>query len=218
MKFLAIWGVVVLMAACAAAGITDPSCRGILHGVATNAENEPVPGIRLVLWPIAVDPDYVRPTTTSNEVGAYWFEHVCAGLFTVLVDDERAGYPPGIWSYLLGHKHEAKVTPEHLRVELPVIAPPKAGLLKVVARSSRTNKAVPTLQIMLKTSKVKMYDWITIRNESSEPLLLPANTDLLCRVVAGGYREWREGRKRGKQVRLAPEGQTTLNVELEPLR
>ena len=61
MKFLAILGVVVLMAACAAAGITDPSCSGILHGVATNQENEPVPGIRLVLWPIAVDPDYVRP-------------------------------------------------------------------------------------------------------------------------------------------------------------
>lgn len=218
MKFLAIFGVVVLMAACAAAGITDPSCSAILHGVATNAENEPVPGIRLVLWPIAVDPDYVRPTTTSNEVGAYWFEHVCAGLFTVLVDDERAGYPPGIWSYLLGHKHEAKVTPEHRRIELPVIVPPKAGLLKVVARNSRTDKAVLTLQIMLKTSKVKMYDWITIRNESSEPLLLPANTDLLCRVFAGGYREWREGRKRGKQIRLAPEGQTTLNVELEPLR
>jgi len=218
MKLLAIVAVVILMATSAPAGITDPTCSGILHGVAKNVENQPVPGIRLVLWPIGADPDDALPTATSNEVGAYSFGHVCAGRFTLLVDDERAGYRPKVWSYLLGYKREAKVVTEHVRIELPVIVPPKAGLMKVVARNNRTDKTVPTLQIMLKTSKVKMYDWITIRNESSEPLLLPANTDLLCRVFAGGYREWREGRKRGKQVRLAPEGQTTLNVELEPLR
>ena len=218
MKFLAIVGVVVLMAANAPAGITDPSCRGILHGVATNAEDQPVPGIRLVLWPIGVDLDYVLPTTTSNQAGAYSFEHVCAGRFTVLVDDERVGYPPTIWSYLLGYKHEAKVTSLHLQIELPVVVPPKAALLNVVARDSRTNATVPTVQIMLRTSKVKMYDWITARNDSSVPLLLPANTDLLCRVLAGGYREWQEGRKRGKQIRLAPEAHITLNVELERLR
>jgi len=133
MKFLAIVGVVILMAASVLAGITDPSCSGILHGVARNAENQPVPGIRLVLWPIGVDLDYVLPTATSNEAGTYSFEHVCAGQFTVLVDDERAGYPPKIWSYLLGYKREAKVTTEHLRIELPVVVPPKAALLEVVA-------------------------------------------------------------------------------------
>jgi hypothetical protein len=218
MKLLAIVWVVVLMAASAPAEITDPSCSGTLHGVAENAEHQPVPGIRLVLRPIGVDLDYILPTTTSNEAGAYSFEHVCAGRFSVLVDDERAGYPPEIWSYLLGYKHEAKVTPAHLRIELPVVVPPKAALLKVVARNARTNAAVPTLQIMFKTSKVRMFDWVTIRNDSSEPLLLPANTDLLCRVFAGGYREWQEGRKRGKQIRLAPNGHTILNVELEPLR
>jgi hypothetical protein len=218
MNFLAIVGVVVVMAASAPAGITDPSCSGILHGIAKNAEDQPVPGIRLVLWPIGIDLDYVLPTATSNQAGAYSFEHVCAGRFTVLVDDERAGYPPKLWSYLLGYKREAKVTTEHLRVELPVVVPPKAALLDVVARDSRTNATVPTVQIMLRTSKVKMYDWITTRNDSGVPLLLPANTDLLCRVLAGGYREWQEGKKKGKQIRLTSEGHMTLNVELKPLR
>ena len=218
MNFLAMVGVVVVMAASAPAGITDPSCSGILHGIAKNAEDQPVPGIRLVLWPVGVDLDYVLPTATSNEAGAYSFEHVCAGRFTVLVDDERAGYPPKIWSYLLGYKREAKVTTEHLRVELPVVVPPKAALLDVVARDSRTNATVPTVQIMLRTSKVKMYDWSTTRNDSGVPLLLPANTDLLCRVLAGGYREWQEGKKKGKQIRLTSEGHMTLNVELKPLR
>jgi hypothetical protein len=218
MNFLAIVGVVVVMAASAPAGITDPSCSGILHGIAKNAEDQPVPGIRLVLWPIGIDLDYVLPTATSNQAGAYSFEHVCAGRFTVLVDDERAGYPPKLWSYLLGYKREAKVTTEHLRVELPVVVPPKAALLDVVARDSRTNATVPTVQIMLRTSKVKMYDWITTRNDSGVPLLLPANTDLLCRVLSGGYREWQEGKKKGKQIRLTSEGHMTLNVELKPLR
>ena len=131
MNFLAIVGVVVVMAASAPAGITDPSCSGILHGIAKNAEDQPVPGIRLVLWPIGIDLDYVLPTATSNQAGAYSFEHVCAGRFTVLVDDERAGYPPKLWSYLLGYKREAKVTTPRLRIELPVVVPPKAALLTV---------------------------------------------------------------------------------------
>jgi hypothetical protein len=135
-----------------------------------------------------------------------------------VVDDEQAGYPQEIWSYLLGYKHEAELTPEHLRIELPVVVPPKAASLDVVARNSRTNAAVPTLRIKLKTSKVKIYDWITINHNSSEPLLVPANTDLLCRVAADGYREWQGGTKGGKPIRLAPEGHITLNVELEPLR
>jgi len=198
--------------------ITDSTCNGILHGVASDAANQPVPGIQLMLWPIGIDVDYILPTTTTNEAGEYWFEHVCAGRFTVVVDDERAGYPPEIWSYLLGYKHEAELTPEHLQIDLPVAVPPKAASLNVVARNSRTNAAIPTLQIMLRTSKIKNYGWITINHDSSEQLLVPGNTDLLFRVGAGGYREWQGGRKRGKEIRLAPEGHMTLNVELEPLR
>ena len=221
MRHLAVVVVVLLMAPMAAASapakITDPSCSGILHGVAANAENQTVPGIQLMLWPIGGDLGYILPTTTTNEAGAYWFEHVCAGRFTVVVNDERAGYPQEIWSYLLGYKHEVEVTPEHLRIEIPVVVPPKAALLDVVARNGRTNAAVPTLQIKLKTSKVKIYDWITINYNSSEPLLVPANTDLLCRVVADGYREWQGGTKGGQTIRLAAEGHITLNVELEPL-
>jgi hypothetical protein len=218
MKLLAMLCALLLISGRSRAEITDPSCSGVLHGIAENTEHQPVPSIRLVLRPIGIDLDYILPTTTSNEAGAYSFEHVCAGRFTVLVDDERAGYPPEIWSYLLGYKHEAKVTSSHVRIELPVVVPPKAALLKIVARNRRTNVSIPTLQIMLRTSKVKMYDWITMKNESSQPLLLPANTDLLCRVLARGYREWEEGRKKGKQIRLAPSGHITFDVQLEPER
>ncbi len=207
-----------LLAASASAMITDPTCSGILHGVASNVTNQPVPGIRLMLWPIRIDLDYILPTTTTNEVGEYWFEHVCEGRFTVVVDDERTGYPPAIWSFLLGKRLEAELTPEHLRIELPVVVPPKTASLDVIVRDSRTNAAVPGPRVMLRASKVKMHDWITINRGLGEPVLLPANTDLLCRVVAKGYREWQGGKKRGKQIRLGPEAHLTLNVELEPLR
>jgi hypothetical protein len=217
MKALAALVGMALLTASASAMITDPTCSGILHGVASNVTSQPVPGIRLTLWPIGVDLGYILPTTTTNE-GEYWFEHVCEGRFTVVVDDEQTGYPPAYWSDLLGYKHEARLTPENPRIELPVAVPPKAASLKVIARNSRTNAAVPTLRVMLRTSKVKMYDWVTINHDPREPLLLPANTDLLCRVVAKGYREWQGGRKRGEQIRLGPESHLTLNVELEPLR
>jgi hypothetical protein len=215
---LAILCALLLISSSAPAAITEASCTGVLHGIAENGEHQAVPGIRLVLWPIGVDLGYILPTTRSHEMGAYAFEHVCAGRFTVLVDDERAGYPPEIWSYLLGYKHEAKVTASPVRIELPVVVPPKAALLKIVARNKRTDVAIPTLQIKLRTSTVKMQDWITIKNELSEPLLLPANTDLLCRIVAVGYREWQEGGKKGKKIRLAPNGHITFDVQLEPLR
>jgi len=61
-----------------------------------------------------------------------------------------------------------------------------------------------------------MYDWITITQHTSAALLIPANTDLLCRVSAQGYREWQGGKKKSKPIRLAPEDRGTLEVELQP--
>jgi hypothetical protein len=56
----------------------------------------------------------------------------------------------------LGYKREAELTPEHLRIELPVVVPPKAASLDVIARNSRTSAAVSALQIKLETSRVKI--------------------------------------------------------------
>jgi len=200
------------------ATITDPSCKGVLHGTAVSEDGRPVAGIRLVLEPLGVDLGIFVPTTRTSEVGEYRFENVCAGRFTVLVDDERAGYPPSYLIEWMAKNPEVNLTSEHVEAELLVHVPAKAASLSVIARNSRTNVEVPSLQIMLKPAKFKMYDWITINHHSSEPLLIPADTDLLCRVVAAGYREWQGGKKRGKQIRLASERLLTLEVELEPLR
>ena len=201
------------------ANITDPNCGGVVHGTAVDGDGRGVAAIRLLLDPLGVDLGYLLPTTRTNESGEYRFENVCAGRFTVLVDDERAGYPPSYFMELVASS-EVKLTAEHLDAELLVHVPAKAAFLKVIAHNSRTNVTVPSLslQVMLKTSKPKMYDWITIDHLSSDPLLIPANTDLLCRVRAAGYHEWQEGKKKGKQIRIASESLLNLDVELEPLR
>jgi hypothetical protein len=201
----------------AQAQITDPSCGGILHGIASNSANQPVPSIQLMLWPIGVDLGYVLPHITTSASGEFWFEHVCVGRFTVVVEDEKAGFPPSIWSYVLGNKLEARLTSDRLRIELPVLVPQKASSLNFVVRDSRTKDKIRTLHVELRTSKVKMHDWITFNHDSSQPLLVPANTDLLCRVGAVGYKEWQGEKNAGHPFRLGPEAQLTLDVELEPM-
>ena len=59
---------------------------------------------------------------------------------------------------------------------------------------------------------------MTILHISNEPLLIPSNTDLICRVAAEGYREWLEGKKKGKHIRLLAGSRMILTVELQPLR
>lgn len=216
MKTLLAVASMVLIATSAFAQITDPTCSGVLRGVASNSKNEPVPGIRVMLWPLGVDLGYVLPRTTTTEAGEYSFERVCTGRFTVVVDDEAAGYPPSIWSYLLGNRAEVVLTPEHLNMELPVKVPPKAASLNFVVHDSRTKAAIRTLQVKLRTSKIEIYDWVTINHDSSGALLVPANTDLLCRVGADGYTEWHTD-KAGTPIRLGPEAHLTLTVELKPI-
>lgn len=215
MKPLAIIVMALLIATSATAMITDPSCGGGLHGIASNSANQPVTGIQVVLWPVGVDLDYILPRTTTSAIGEYWFEHVCAGRFTAVVDDEAAGYPPSFWSYFLDNAQDVEITGEVLQVELPVIVPEKAASVTIVARDRLTNEPIHVIEIRLLASKASS---ITLNHNTSEPLLLPANTDISCRLVADGYREWPDNKRGAKHLRLAPADHMTLNVELEPSR
>jgi hypothetical protein len=195
--------------------ITNPSCGGVLHGIASDSANQPVSGIQVVLEPVGVDLSYILPRTTTSNIGEYWFKHVCAGRFAVVVDDEAAGYPPSFWSYFLDDAQEVKITAEALQVELPVIVPEKAASVTIVARDRHTNETIDVMEIRLSTSKASS---ITLNYNSNEPLLLPANTDIFCRVVVDGYREWPDNNRGARHLRLSPVDHTTLNVELERSR
>jgi hypothetical protein len=75
--------------------------------------------------------------------------------FTVVVDDEAAGYPPSIWSYLLGSRTEVVLTLEHLNMELPVAVLPKAAPLKFVIHDNRKNTSIRNIQVKLMTANVR---------------------------------------------------------------
>lgn len=195
--------------------ITDPSCGGVLHGIASDSANQPVSGIQVMLEPVDVDLGYILPRTTTSNIGEYRFNHVCEGRFAVVVDDEAAGYPPGFWSYFVDNVRVVEITAEDLQVELPVTVPEKAASVTIVARDRHTNAAIHVLEISLSTSKASR---ITLNHDSSEPLLLPANIDISCRLVADGYQQWPDNTRVAKHLRLAPSDHTTVNVELEPIR
>src|SRR5579863_3066767 len=89
-----------------AAGVTHPSCKGVIHGIASDDRGQPVAGIRLTLDPLGVDLGYMLPDTQTNGAGEYRFEHVCPGRFTVLVDDEWGGYVPFYFARIVAENAE----------------------------------------------------------------------------------------------------------------
>jgi hypothetical protein len=217
MKILAVIAVLALTAVAASANITDPKCNGVVHGVALNEDSQPVPRVGLMLLPLGVDLAYVLPTTTTNEAGLYRFENVCPGRFTVVVEDERAGYPSYVWAaYFLSETklQEVVLVPGGAEVELPVPVPPKAGVLDLRVRNRRTGDEITNVQVILKPQHSN-HDWITF-NSDAGMLLVPSNTDLLLRLKSDGFRQWKEAANKGTPIRLQPSAHLTVEAELEP--
>lgn len=51
---------------------------------------------------------------------------------------------------------------------------------------------------------------------STEPVLVPSDTDVLLHVTSQGFHEWNQSVGKGKPMRLPPGERLTLDVELEP--
>jgi hypothetical protein len=219
MKVLGVILALALTVATASANITDPKCNGVIHGVALNQDGQPVRRIQLMLLPMEVDVNYILPRAITNEMGAYRFENVCSGRFTVVVDDEQAGYPSFIWAadFLDGPKsmpQEVSIVPGGAEVELAVAVSSKAGVLDLRVRNRRTGREIKNVQVMLR-SKRSNRDWIAF-NSDDRNVLAPSNTELLLRVKADGFREWQEAAGEGKPIRLRPGAHLKVKAQLEP--
>lgn len=201
-----------------AASVTDPSCHGILYGVAVDANQKPASGVKLALDPLGMSLSYPLPTAVTDNVGAYRFEHLCAGRFTVLVDLEKEGYPPSIWTYILGKTGEVKLTAQRPTAELRVFLPPKAATLDVIVINSRNRKPITKYGVMLKVAGIPGRDWVTflVEHGDSRAIALPSDTDLFCRISSSGFLVWPEGSRKGKFIRLEAGTRTILTVDLEP--
>jgi hypothetical protein len=94
--------------------LQDPTCKGIVRGTVLGQDGRPVKGIGVVLDPLGVDLGVILPHTKTDQQGKYHFEQVCVGRFSVLVQDDEAGYPlsSSYWyQFLCGHQApEVKIT------------------------------------------------------------------------------------------------------------
>jgi len=208
----------ILITSSALANITGDNCKSILKGMAMNEQRQAIAGVTLVLYPIGVDLGYVLPTTKTDEHGAYHFDHVCEGRFTVLVQDERAGYAMPLWYFLLGKYHEVKLTSDPQTAEVQVDVPPKGAFLQVRVRNRDTKEALVTAIVMFKFLNHHNFDWMKFNHHVGDPIVLPSNTELLCRVSAKGFRVWKDRSRNGKAIKLAPETRRTLEADIEPDR
>ena len=167
----------------------------------------------------------VLPRTETDQRGEYRFEHACPCRYTVLAEDEKAGYPyasPYLNMFLYGRRiAEVKITAKKPEAELCVNLPPKPGHLQLRLINSQTKARIVKACVKLRISKRR---WIETRCDDSIPcdakphFLIPPDQDVLLHVTSDGFREWHESAGRGKLIHVASGNVVTLDVELDPIQ
>ncbi|HEV2304810.1 MAG TPA: carboxypeptidase-like regulatory domain-containing protein [Candidatus Acidoferrales bacterium] len=124
-KSIVILAVVVLASGSAHAqrAIQSPRCKGVIHGIVSDQQGRPVPGISVTLSPVGVDLSVLLPKTEANQSGEYRFTHVCPGRYTVLPDGLTFVLPRD--STLLSGRRapEAKLSDKNTTADIPVKLP-----------------------------------------------------------------------------------------------
>src|SRR5215475_4676486 len=73
--------------------IQRPTCIGVIRGLVFDRSGDRVSGIVVQAWPLGVGVSGSLPSVETDKEGSYYFEHVCAGRYSVVVKDQKAGYP-----------------------------------------------------------------------------------------------------------------------------
>jgi hypothetical protein len=220
--------IVALLFAFSASGqrhIQGPECKGVVHGVVLGQNGEPVSGLDVKLDPLGVGLSYVLPHMKTNQRGEYRFEQLCDGRYSVFVSDRDAGYPFSssyINQFLYGGRiPEVKINDAHLDEELTVNVPSmKPAQLQVRITDGKTKTKIEEAEIHLAVNRKR---WLSYNCHEFSPcdskpfLLLPPGQDVLIRVTANGFREWKNGPKRGKIVHALSEELVTIDVTLDPI-
>ena len=81
---------------------------GVIRGLVFDRSGDKSAGSWFRLGPSGVGLCGNLPSIETDQEGSYHFEHVCAGRYTVVVEDEKAGYPqasPMVNAFLYGDSH-----------------------------------------------------------------------------------------------------------------
>ena len=196
-------------------------CAGVIHGIATGLDRQPLSHVGVILEPASGNYGYVLPRTNTDQRGEYRFEQVCPGKWGAFVEDEKAGYPYAgrfINQFLYGHySPPVEITNKQLEAEFNFVVPPKPGQLRVHVTSADSNVKIIDLKIKLTaTRKREMESLCSIPEQSNctdNSALVPPDHDVRLRVTSKGFHEW----KAAKLIHLSAGQVMTIDVQLVPL-
>lgn len=190
---------------------------GAINGLVTAQDGTPAKGLTLNAEPLGVMLLMVLPRTKTNDAGAFRFEHLPLGRYTVFAEDQEAGYssfstPPAS----PGPLQQVELTPDHPAAEFDLHLPPKAGFLQIHLTNRSTGLPVSGVEVTVLSAGNPPRFLFSGEWPSSQPILVPPDKDLLLHVTSSGFLEWDESMGAGKPVRIASGNRLTLDVQLEP--
>lgn len=190
---------------------------GVIYGTVIGQHGAPAKGLRLNAQPLGVILAMALPWTKTNDAGAFRFEHLELGRYTVFAEDKEAGYSffstgpsgPGNWS-------EVEVNAEHPAAEFNFKLPPRAGFLFFQLANRSTGASISGVEVTVMSGDTTPKLIFSGGFSLPGPILVPSDRDLLLHVTSWGFQEWEESVGAGKHIRIAPGNRLTLDVQLEP--
>ena len=218
MKALLVFVGLFMLSAAVAQEQDESSPKGVIHGTVIGQDGEPVKGIGLDAWPLGVGLGAKLPHTRTNNVGEYRFEQIpWWGKYSVLAEDDNAGYSFFSTGEGRNNPPEVELTPEHPEAEMKVYLPPKAGFLYIRLTNRRTGASISGMRVALTPLESPDREVFSVSCDSNRVVLIPPDKNLLLHLTSEGYREWDESVGRGKPLHLASGVRITLDIQLDPL-
>jgi hypothetical protein len=196
----------------------DAHSKGAIYGVAIGQDGQPAKGIGLTATPLGVPLVMKLPHAKTNQTGAYRFEHLGFGSYTVYADDNEAGY--SIFSNGSNeedsHPVEVELTVERPEAEFRVNLPPPAGFLEIYLTNQKTGASISAMRVELTQGDEHRSVLFRVSCYSNHVVLIPPDRNVLLHVSSDGFRERQESVGTGRPIYLPSGTRLKLDVQLAP--
>jgi hypothetical protein len=205
-----------LSAAAAQTQAEFPS-RGVIFGSIIDQDGTPAKGLILNASPLGVALSMALPWTKTNHTGAFRFEHLPLGRYTVFAEDEEHGYASfSTGPAAPGEPPEVELTTGQPEAQFNLRLPPRAGFLLVHLTNQSTGAPISGVEVTVMLAENPSRPIFSGGQSSNKPVLVPSDKNLLLHVTSWGFREWNQSVGNGRLVRIAPGDRLTLDVQLRP--
>jgi hypothetical protein len=195
----------------------EPPNKGVIYGIASANDGLPAKGLILNAAPLGHPLAMALPWTKTDEAGAFRFEHLPLGRYSVFAEDKGQGYSSfSTGTAGQGNPTEVELTTEHSEAEINLRLPPRAGFLSFHLTNRVTGAPISGVEVTVMSAENPSRFIFSSGQSSSMPVLVPSDKNLLLHVKSWGFREWDQSVGNGKPVRIPPGGRFTLDAQLQP--